>query len=283
MTPRLIEAYTGLKIKSVTPVSGGNTSNAYKLNTDSGSYFFKEKEFETCPGLFEKEANGLSALAKKSELIVPKVLKKNLCDSKQFILLNWLDKKKPSKESWIIFGAELAKMHSLNQPYFGFFENNYLGSLIQNNTPNNLWSAFYTQCRLIPFATELLDSGILNNSDIKAIENLCRELENIFPYETPSLLHGDLWHGNCMFTNNGPAIFDPATYYGHREMDIGMSLLFGGFNNIFYESYDQTYPLAKGWKDRLPYSQLYPLLAHAVFFKGFYISSVRQILKPFYR
>jgi fructosamine-3-kinase len=153
---------------------------------------------------------------------------------------------------------------------------------VQDNTPHPLWSPFYTQCRIMPFVRQLRDTGLLANRDVTAAENLCKELPSIFPRETPSLLHGDLWSGNFMFTVNGPAIFDPAVYYGHREMDIGMSLLFGGFDEKFYESYNRVYPFAKGWRQRVPYAQLYPLLAHAVFFGGHYISSVEEILKPFY-
>ena len=82
-------------------------------------------------------------------------------------------------------------------------------------------------------------------------------------------------------TTGIPAIYDPAVYYGHREMDIGMTKLFGGFDQHFYDVYNDTYPLAKGWEKRLPVTQIYPLLVHAVLFGGHYIGSVKDILKAF--
>jgi fructosamine-3-kinase len=281
MTIEFAEKYIGSKVKSVLQVHGGNTSNAYKVETSSSTYFIKERNLGDCPDLFEKESLGLNALKTSSTLIVPAVLNKGIHGSKQFIMLEWLDKKKPSERSWAELGSSLATMHQPAQPYFGFTTNNYIGSLFQDNTQFPSWHLFYGQCRIMPFVKTLKDSGLLTGGNVTAAEHLCSQLENIFPAETPSLLHGDLWNGNFMFTARGPAIFDPAVYYGHREMDIGMTLLFGGFDEEFYESYNHTYPLSPGWKQRVPYTQLYPLLAHAVFFGDHYVSKVKEILSIF--
>ena len=105
------------------------------------------------------------------------------------------------------------------------------------------------------------------------------QFKEIFPIEPPSLLHGDLWSGNFMMTSESAALIDPAVYYGHREMDIGMTLLFGGFQADFYNAYQETYPLDKGWQQRLPLTQLYPLLVHAVLFGGHYTGKAREILE----
>ena len=108
------------------------------------------------------------------------------------------------------------------------------------------------------------------------------KLARHFPIEPPALLHGDLWSGNFLISSNGQAaIYDPAVYYGHREMDIGMTKLFGGFDQRFYDAYNATYPLEKDWEKRLQVTQLYPLLVHAVLFGGHYISQVREIIKQF--
>jgi len=129
---------------------------------------------------------------------------------------------------------------------------------------------------------KLFDAGDLSAKDIRDADLFCNNLRIIFPAEPPSLLHGDLWAGNYMIISTGyAAIFDPAVYCGHREMDIGMTKLFGGFDQRFYEAYNETNPLEKGWENRLPVTQLYPLLVHAVLFGGHYIESVKNILKAF--
>ena len=113
-------------------------------------------------------------------------------------------------------------------------------------------------------------------------ESLCNRFEQIFPKEPPALLHGDLWGGNYLIDSSGEvAIYDPAVYYGHREMDIGMARLFGGFDPRFYDQYNNTYPLENGWERRVGVTQLYPLLVHAILFGGHYINQARKIVKDF--
>jgi fructosamine-3-kinase len=107
-------------------------------------------------------------------------------------------------------------------------------------------------------------------------------LNNHFPTESPSILHGDLWSGNFLISSNGHvALIDPAVYCGHREMDIGMTKLFGGFNEKFYDSYNETFSLESGWRDRLALTQLYPILVHSVLFGGHYIERARKIIGAF--
>ncbi|HXL55686.1 MAG TPA: fructosamine kinase family protein, partial [Chitinophagaceae bacterium] len=94
--------------------------------------------------------------------------------------------------------------------------------------------------------------------------------------------HGDLWSGNFMVNDKGePVIYDPAVYYGYREMDIAMTLLFGGFDNHFYNYYNEVFPLQKGWEQRVELCQLYPLLVHLILFGGHYYYSVMNIVKSF--
>ena len=76
-----------------------------------------------------------------------------------------------------------------------------------------------------------------------------------------------------------PILIDPAVYYGHREMDLAMTRLFGGFGEEFYRAYHETYPLEKGWEQRVPIAQLYPLLVHAVLFGGHYVARTRDIFR----
>jgi fructosamine-3-kinase len=126
----------------------------------------------------------------------------------------------------------------------------------------------------------LFERGHCSKTDLAAADKFCGQLTTIFPAEPPSLLHGDLWAGNYLIHSAGyAAIYDPAVYFGHREMDIGMTRLFGGFDQRFYAAYDRCYPLEKGWQTRLSVSQLYPILVHAVLFGGHYVSSAMSIIR----
>ena len=200
----------------------------------------------------------------------------------QWILLHWIARGTTSEDAMTNFGIALANMHQQPQPYFGWYRDNYIGSLRQINTQYNSWPEFYTTCRIIPLVKMLFDKAVFSKSDTERASAFCKKLEVLFPTEPPALLHGDLWNGNYIIDTSGTAvIFDPAVYHGHREMDLGMSKLFGGFSNAFYDAYQQAYPLENGWQQRLPLTQLYPLLVHAVLFGGHYITNAREIMRKF--
>jgi len=272
----------GLNVQRYERVHGGDINSAFCLFTSTGNFFLKVNDKNRYPLMFTREANGLDKLRELCILNIPQVIKYGSCNDQQYLLLEWLVKGTPKKDMWENFGQELAMMHKRPQEYFGLHEDNYIGSLNQNNDPHDEWPSFYTECRIMHLVKKLFDAGNFPQTDIKVAEFFCNRLKNIFPPESPSLLHGDLWAGNYLISTSGyAAIFDPAIYFGHREMDIGMTKLFGGFDQRFYEAYNETYPLEKGWEERLPITQLYPLLVHAVLFGGHYISNVRDILKQF--
>jgi len=272
----------GLNVQRYEPVHGGDINSAYCLFTSTGKYFLKVNDENKYPLMFPREAKGLDELREVCIIKIPQVIKHGICNDQQYLLLEWLEKGVPQKDMWGNFGKGLAMMHKQPQEYFGLNEDNYIGSLNQNNDPHNDWYSFYTECRIKPLVKKLFDAGDLSAMDIRNADLFCNYLKTVLPGESPSLLHGDLWAGNYMIISSGyAAIFDPAVYYGHREMDIGMTKLFGGFDQRFYEAYNETYPLEKGWENRLPITQLYPLLVHAVLFGGHYVGSVRNIFKAY--
>jgi protein-ribulosamine 3-kinase len=272
----------GLKIFRTERVSGGDINYAYRLNDNDRAYFLKINSASAYEGMLKKEANGLEKLRGNFSLCVPKVLKTGTVNDQQYLLLEWIESGNREKNFWKDFGFALANMHNKEQPFFGFEEDNFIGSLIQRNNKLDLWSDFYTECRILPLAKQLHSSGSFSKEDLLLIEKFCNKIADLFPKEKPSLLHGDLWSGNFMCEAKGQAcIYDPAVYYGHREMDLGMTKLFGGFDQIFYEAYHTVYPLEKGWEERLPLTQLYPLLVHAVLFGGGYVESARGIIKKY--
>ncbi|MCF3108467.1 fructosamine kinase family protein [Niabella sp. CC-SYL272] len=264
------------------PVQGGDISRSCRLYTGHSNYFLKINQHHPCTGLFEKEAAGLRMLADAGVLRVPAPLRYGATGTHQYLLLEWLDVRAPAQNSWKLLGSGLAKMHRKPQHFYGLNGNNYLAIWPQDNTPAETWPEFYSTRRVLPLVRELVDMGNLGKKDLVNADNFCRRLPDLFPEEHPALLHGDLWSGNLLFLPDGsPAIFDPAVYYGHREIDIGMTCLFGGFDRIFYEAYHQTYPLHPGWQQRIPYAQLYPLLLHAWLFNGHYTGEVKRILGSF--
>jgi fructosamine-3-kinase len=267
-----------LNVQRYEQVHGGDINKAYCLFTAQQKYFLKINDRVRYPGMFQKEANGLDLLRTHCTLIVPKVFKTGESGQHQYLLLGWLEKSAPLKNIWEDFGSGLATMHRQPQSYFGLGEDNYIGSLEQDNTAHDEWHSFYAECRITPLVKTLFDAGCFSLKDIDNANSLCKNFKNIFPAETPSLLHGDLWGGNFLIAPPGKAaLFDPAVYFGHREMDIGMTKLFGGFDQRFYDAYNEVYPLENNWHQRLPYSQLYPLLVHAVLFGGHYIVATKNI------
>lgn len=272
----------GIKADSIEPVHGGDISQAYCVYSGKGKYFLKTHDTEPFPNLFATEANGLKALKRSCKVTVPHVVGHGHAGSLQYLALEWLEKNEPQPDFHSRFGANIALMHRVTQDRFGFREDNYIGSLTQTNTLFDNWQEFFSHCRILPLIKELSDRYLLSENDVASTERFCKRIDEIFPIEPPALLHGDLWNGNYSIAADGQAcIFDPAVYYGHREMDIGMTKLFGGFHNDFYTAYDEVYPLEKGWQRRLAYAQLYPLLVHAILFGGYYIGQVKEILSVF--
>ncbi|MBC7888358.1 MAG: fructosamine kinase family protein, partial [Ferruginibacter sp.] len=270
----------GLNIAHFQQVHGGDSNRAYCLHVGGTKYFLKVNEANRYPAMFEKEINGLHALHKNSTLIVPRVIKSGIVQQEQYLLLEWLERGNPGKDFWQNFGAGLSMLHQKTSSFFGWGEDNFIGSLVQRNQQHHSWHLFYGECRIMPLVKALFNAGTFSKHDLLSAESFCKKIEQLFPLEPPALLHGDLWNGNYMVSAAGYAvIFDPAIYYGHREMDIGMTNLFGGFDRQFYAAYNESNPLEKGWQQRLPLTQLYPLLVHAVLFGGHYVSSAKETMK----
>lgn len=271
-----------ISVLSSTPVHGGDINRSFCLQCRDKSYFLKYNDAARYPGMLELEFQGLKELAAQSRLRLPGVIKTGIAGDDQYLLLEWLSPGKPGKNFWEDFGSKLAEMHLEQQQFFGWHADNYTGSLKQINTNCSDWPSFYSEYRILPLIRMIAGRKDFTSSEIRMAETLCGKMSQFFPEEHPSLLHGDLWSGNFISGPEGQAvIFDPAVYFGHREMDIGMTLLFGGFDQRFYSAYNEVYPMKKNWEQRTVLSQLYPLLVHAVLFGGHYLQKVREILKTY--
>ncbi len=269
-------------IIGMTSLSGGDINDVYRLATNQGNFCVKLNSESRFPGMFEAEYIGLQKLAATNTIDVAKPIGFGASGGVGFLVLAYIESTQRSPNFWDNFGAQLADLHRQPANKFGADLNNYIGSLQQSNSKHYGWPKFYTEERLRPLAQRAFGEGLLNHSDLKNFEALYLELPSIFPDEPPALLHGDLWNGNYMVNDKGePVLIDPAVYFGHREMDLGMSLLFGGFDNRFYQVYQTVYPLESNWESRVELCQLYPLLVHLNLFGRGYYNSIRQIIKKF--
>ncbi len=230
--------------------------------------------------MFAIEARGLELFA-KGKLTVPQVVFTGVSGQEQLLVLEYLERKGESPEFFHDLGKELAAIHRNSNDQFGLEHANYIGSLPQDNSFKSTWNEFFVCNRIEPLLKDAIDSGKLPITVKNNFNSLFGKLDDLFPKERPALLHGDLWSGNKMNTVKGPAIFDPAVYYGHREVDIAMSTLFGGFDQEFYRSYNAEFPLEKGWEGRVELFNLYPLLVHVILFGGGYAGDVTRIIRKF--
>lgn len=272
----------GAFIQSASPLGGGDINAAYRLNTSSGPYFIKVNSASRFPGMFEKEASGLRLMASTGVVRVPEVIAFGQEGVDIFLILEYLEAGPRKSMFWSDFGKSLARMHRHSADTFGLDHDNYMGSIPQSNRRHSSWPDFFMQERLVPMVRMARDTGYFGKGTVASFERLYQRLPGIFPPEPPALIHGDLWTGNHMVDGNGNAcLIDPAVHYGHREMDIAMSRLFGSFAPEFYEAYHSEYPLEKGWRERVDVCNLYPLLIHVNLFGEGYVGSVTTIICRF--
>lgn len=228
------------------------------------------------------EAMGLLQLEQAVPGSTPTVIGFADDDDKQVLVMEWIDTEGSNKGYWEELGKMLADIHRQSDTEFGYPTDNYMGSLPQLNDRANTFTDFFVQCRIDPMLKQSIDSGKLERTANVQFERIAAKLESIIPNEEPALVHGDLWSGNFMFRADlSPLFIDPAIAYNHREADLAMTRLFGGFDPVFYRAYHSEFPLEPGWEDRADLFNLYPLLVHVILFGGGYSTQVNNILKKY--
>ncbi len=263
-------------------VGGGCINSGGRLSTNEGDFFLKWNDAQRFPEMFTKEALGLELLQNTNTIGVPNVVWVGETAVTQFLILDFIESGRPTEVYWRELGNGLASLHKNSSSMFGLDHDNYIGSLIQSNSQADNWIDFFIQSRINPQLKLAVDKGELEAHHVKKFETLFTNLSSLLPVEMPSLLHGDLWNGNIMCNDVGrPFIIDPAVYYGHREMDLAFTYLFGGFDNEFYSSYSEEFPLEPGFDNRVDIYNLYPLLVHVNLFGGSYANQVISILNRF--
>ena len=278
-----IEAHLGESLVSSSAVGGGCIADSKHIKTESGKSYFL-KTHSGAPGMFLMEANGLTELAKAGTIRVPEVV---LADE-DFLLLENIKSGGKKPGFFTEFGRSFAHMHRVKAEIFGFFEDNYIGATPQHNiaagkeTTN--WAEFYYQKRILQQYRFAELNGYATKELRKGVIQLEGKIEDILSgsQEPPALLHGDLWGGNYMSDANGvPVLIDPAVYYGHREADLAMTKMFGGFTAEFYKAYQKEYPLPEGWQYREGLYLLYHYMNHLNLFGNSYYSQSLSLLHTY--
>jgi len=264
-------------------IGGGSINDTYKLVINGSLRFFcKINSTEKFPRLFEKEKHGIECLGNQHIIRVPRII---ACESQaqnQALILEWIEQGLKTEKFWANFGEQLAALHHTSSSFFGFGEDNYMGALPQSNKPSATWIDFLIHERFVPQIALALKKNLLEAGHARQFEKLYKKLEDIFPIETPSLLHGDLWSGNFLADETGnPVLIDPAVYFGHCSMDLAMTTLFGGYDKIFYKAYHYHFPFPNNYREQWEICNLYPLLIHLNLFGKSYQSEIVRTIKHY--
>lgn len=277
------EARLGAPVVSARPVGGGCISTTLRLQLANGSSAFAKLAPQAPPGaaLLEAEATSLAALLATRTVRVPAVL----AVGDGWLLAEWLEPGRGSAAQWSRLGERLAALHAAPAgPSHGFDGDNFIGTLPQANPRRPDWDGFWWDARLEPQLERARTAGHVGGEEVRAFERLRARLPELLAIagaEPPSLLHGDLWSGNVQVVRDGdPALIDPASYCGHREVDLAMAALFGGFDAAFWEAYHGALPLVQeGLEQRRAVYQLYYLLVHVNLFGASYLPRTLAALR----
>ncbi|MQS74850.1 fructosamine kinase family protein [Lactobacillus halodurans] len=262
-------------IKQVQPVSGGDINLAFKITTAQKNYFLKVQP-KNDQSFFGHEIKGLNLI--NSVANAPQVIKSGTFKNNGYLILNYIEF---GTESQFDLGKLVAQMHQKHASKFGLNHDVLNAKNKKINTWQDNWADFYINQRLEVLIKQVKQKNNWNgfrDKLMKQFEEMIREYYSKNPI-TPSLLHGDLWNGNASFQDDHqPILYDPDVFFGNREMDIAMTLLFGGFSEEFYRGYNDTYPMADNWQKRVPWYQTYYLLAHLNLFGETYGPSLENAL-----
>lgn len=284
------ESDIGVSLQQLQPLGGGDFAQSFRATIGKvsgsvacelsvGDTIFIKTHSNPPPNHFSTEARGLQWLAETQSVNVPTVL--GCSDEKPYLALGWVtESSSHSNDTEAEFGRQLAAMHRADCDGFGRSDKRSTGSLGLPNAPCKTWADFFATQRLLPLKKIAAEKGALSTKTLDRIEKLSSELGNHGPtLAAASRLHGDLWAGNRMVDGQGKSwVIDPASHGGHREFDLAMMRLFGGFGQQCHDAYQEAYPLEAGWQERIGLHQLAPLIVHAIKFGHAYIAPTEEAL-----
>ncbi|HLF63165.1 MAG TPA: fructosamine kinase family protein [Saprospiraceae bacterium] len=281
---KLLAEVLSEEVFTYSSLSGGDISSVYRIETKDHRFVLKIKAGQDALPLFEAERTGLQAISDTGTIHTPRVMHCGALAECAVLIMDYIETKQASSTDLANLGHQLARLHWITNAQFGWPSDNFIGSLRQCNTWHSDWTMFYTERRLIPQFRMALDKGLLTASEIPDEAVINDVLRNLFGEIRPSLLHGDLWGGNYLIASDGtPYLIDPAVYYGHHEVDLAMSKLFGGFGRSFYDAFAEVIPEKEGAEARNDIYQLYYLLVHLNLFGSAYRQLVMRIVRRYFK
>jgi fructosamine-3-kinase len=273
-----------LAVNDLAAAGGGYISHAARVSTSAGDVFVKWNASGP-DDLFLREADGLREMAAAGgSLLVPRVFGAwgPQGDRPGLIVMEYLPPGRAAGNPEAL-GRGLAALHRRVAPQFGFAVASYCGTTRQDNPWTSDWIAFYREHRLRSLVRKIEAERSLAVADRRVYERVLDRLPELLDHDgaPPSLIHGDLWSGNVVHTAQGPGLVDPACAYADREMEFGITTLFGGFSEPFWEAYEEAWPLPSGWRERNPLYQLYHLLNHHSLFGEHYGAEALAIARRY--
>lgn len=279
-----LEAALGSAPIDSQPVGGGDIGESARVVLDDGRTLFVKRypgvpsPSPDVPPIAVAEARGLAWLAeaRAEGLRIPRPV----AHGDDWLALEWIESARPARDHDERLGRGLAAMHAAAPDAFGFPNPNWIARLPWPNAQCENWPDFYRQQRLAPLARRARDAGTLSNEVGRALDRLIEDLPLLAASdEPPARLHGDLWSGNAICDERGgPCLIDPAVYGGHREIDLAMMRLFGGFGPRVFAAYEEAWPLAPGAEARIPLYQVLPLLVHVCLFGSSYLAGLARAI-----
>lgn len=274
-----------VRVQDVKTLGGGCINHASQLKTTAGNFFLKWNS-GGISDMFVREAESLQELAKaESELHIPRVYMAAPPQGQlhAFLVTEFL---RPPEQSQSAIdeqlGRGLAQIHRYQSEKFGFYHDNYCGSTPQDNHWQSDWTTFFAEQRIGALVKMIRSKRGLDSREEDVYDRLLQKLPQLVDHQpAPSLNHGDLWSGNYMYSEQGPALIDPASYYADREFDLGMMGMFGGFSSRVWDAYHEEFPLESEWKDRHELYKLYHFLNHDYLFGGGYGQQALSIAQTY--
>lgn len=278
-----ISQLLGKRITAVNPLSGGDISSVYVMETSFQKLVVKVQTGKDATAMFQSEKDALDFIRNSKAIAAPEIFHLNEFQNAAILVMEYVQSGTPNKGNWIQFAKDLAQLHSISDEHFGWNKDNFIGSLTQRNVLNTDWPEFYVTNRLQPQIDLALKQNLLSNNEIPYFEKMLESCQMYLQTDKPQFIHGDLWGGNFLFDPQGKAwLIDPAIYFGHGMVDIAMSKLFGGFAPAFYDTYFDSIPKPAYYSEQIDLYQLYYLLVHLNLFGSSYYQSVINILKKYF-